>query len=361
MRFHHNHLVIRALVSLIAVLIVLSSCHHADVLPSVVPPYSASKLQILAKLRNKDFTGLDDEFEQYQRAFEVNPTAELNEKVAFDAFATDDPAVDDQIAAWIKARPDSFAAHMAMGNYLSWRGWHTRGPATAAVTPAQQLEAMREFFLLSVDDLRAALKLKPKLAIAYAVLISEARGQHELDQLSALRGGALEHVPDSFIVREQIMESLYPRWGGTHELMADFAAESQAQVNRNPFVHWLLGFVDSDEGETLGLHGEYDGSVAALTEAIEKGGDYSGFYFNRGISYGFQKFYGKALQDFDRADELFPQDPELLMRRAYAYAMLRKAPQALADLEFVKHFEEPDDSWNELHDWAVKYSTNATR
>ena len=48
------------------------------------------------------------------------------------------------------------------------------------------------------------------------------------------------------------------------------------------------------------------------------------------------------------------QDPELLRERAYTFASLGMAPQALADLEFVKHFEELDDYSKQAHDWAVK-------
>ena len=52
------------------------------------------------------------------------------------------------------------------------------------------------------------------------------------------------------------MKSVYPRWGGSHEMMAGFAQQSQARVKENPYMHWLLGFTDSDEGETLGIHGK---------------------------------------------------------------------------------------------------------
>ena len=93
----------------------------------LAPPFTANKLAILAKLRRKDFTSLDTEFERYQQAFEKNPAAELNEKLAFDSFATDDPTVGDLIAKWKSAKPKSFAAHLARGRYFSWRGWrHAR-------------------------------------------------------------------------------------------------------------------------------------------------------------------------------------------------------------------------------------------
>jgi hypothetical protein len=77
-----------------------------------------------------------------------------------------------------------------------------------------------------------------------------------------------------------------------------------------------MGFVDKDEEDTLGIHGEFDGSIAASTRAIQKGGDYSGFYFSRGESYALSGAWAQALEDFDRANELSPQDPELLIRRA---------------------------------------------
>lgn len=152
------------------------------------------------------------------------------------------------------------------------------------------------------------------------------------------------------------MESMYPRWGGNQQMMSEFAQQSQALVKENPYMHWLLGFTDSDAGETLGLEGQYDQSIAALTRAMQKGGDYSGFYFIRGVSYAQSGAYARALADFDRANELLPQDPGVLSRRAYALAKLKRPKEVLADLQVVGVFEAPDDYLTQLHDWAVKAS-----
>ena len=323
-------------------------------LTRLAPPFTADKLLILEKLRQKDFAGLDSELERYQQAFEKSPAAELNEKLAFDSFATDDASVGDLIEKWISARPNSFAAHMAMGSYFSWRGWLTRGPAPADQTASGQFDKMQKFFAQSVNDTKTALKIRPRLSIAYAILLGEARGMNDQTLHEQLQNEALRHIPDSFVIREEVMESMYPRWGGDHQTMADFAQKSQALVKENPYMHWLLGFVDMDEADTLGIHGEFDGSIAASTRAIEKGGDYSGFYFSRGQSYGLSGAYAKALEDFDRVNELSPQDPEVLIRRAYALAELKRPREVLADLQVVNVFEAPTDLSTQLHDWAVK-------
>ena len=329
----------------------------APKLPPLVrfaPPFTADKLTILEKLRHRDFAGLDSEFQRYQDAFEKTPTAELDEKLAFDSFATDDPSVGDLIEEWIVAKPGSFAAHMAMGSYFSWRGWHTRGPAPADQTPSGQFDKMKKYFGQSDTETEIALKIKQKLSIAYAVLLGEARGVQDQSLHSQLQKDALRRMPASFVIREEVMESMYPRWGGNQQMMSEFAQQSQALVKENPYMHWLLGFTDSDTGETLGLDGQYDQSIAVLTRAIEKGGDYSGFYFIRGVSYAQSGAYAQALADFDRANELSPQDPGILSRRAYALAKLKRPKEVLADLQVVSIFEAPDDYSTQLNDWAVK-------
>lgn len=348
---------------LIAVATVLPSQAQTPVpkLPPLVrlaPPFTADKLKLLEKLRHRDFAGLDSEFERYQEAFEKSPSAELNEKLAFDSFATDDLTVGDLIEEWIIAKPDSFAAHMAMGNYFSWRGWHTRGPAPADQTASGQFDKMQKDFSQSDSETKIALKIRPQLSIAYAVLLGEARGTHDQTLHGKLQNEALRQIPASFVIREEVMESMYPRWGGDQETMTEFAQQSQALVKENPYMHWLLGFVDSDTGETLGLEGQFDQSIAALTRAIQKGGDYSGFYFIRGVSYGQSGAYAQALADFDRANELSPQDPGLLLRRAFALAHLGRPQAALADWKVVSVFEAPDDFSTQLHDWAVKAIKN---
>ena len=322
-------------------------------LERLTPPFTADKLLILARLRRRDFTGLDAEFEGYQQAFEKNPAMELNEKLAFDAFATDDASVADLLAQWTTQKPDSFAAHMARGCYFAWRGWHTRGNLVAGETASAQFDTMRKYFARGGDDLKTALKIQPKLSIAYAVLLGEARGQGDRARAQKLESDALGEIPASFVIREEAMECLYPRWDGEHSMMADFARQSQPYAKENPCLHWLLGFVDRDEGETLAIDGELDRSIEALTRAIAKGGDYSGFYFSRGESYLHRELYQQALQDFDRANELSPQDPELIVRRAATLARLGRPKAALADLKFVAIFEAPDEFSTQLHDWAI--------
>jgi tetratricopeptide (TPR) repeat protein len=242
---------------------------------------------------------------------------------------------------------------MALGCYFSWRGWHRRGNLPFDQTQSDQFTKMRNYFSESVDDLRTALKLRPKLSIAYAVLLGEARANTDRPLQQKLEREAVREVPASFVIREEAMECLYPRWGGDHDSMADFAQQSQAHVKENPCLHWLLGFVDRDAGETLAIDGELDKSIEALTRAIARGGDYSGFYFSRGESYLHRERYEQALADFDRANELSPQDPELIVRRAATFARLERPKDALADLKFVAIFEAPDEFSTQLHDWAV--------
>jgi tetratricopeptide (TPR) repeat protein len=347
---------ISACAAIITLTSALGAAEHAAARATYppAPVFTANKLAILAKLRRKDFAALDSEFDSYQSAFEKSPTAELNEEVAFDSFATDDDSVKGLIAEWMNARPGSFAAHLAMGSYGSWRGWHTRGPGGSKAASDQQSAAMKKYFDQSTGDIRTALRLRPKLSVAYALLIGEARGEGNPTQVIALQAEALQHVPASFVVREQVMVSFYPRWGGNHELMTKFAEQSQAEVKENPFVHWLLGFVDLDDGETLGIEGKYEKSIAALTDAIKKGGDFWRFYSSRGVAYLDSGAFDKALADFDRANQLSPQDPDLLTYRAAAFVQLGKPKEALADLDVVKVFEKPDQLWNQLHDAAVK-------
>jgi tetratricopeptide (TPR) repeat protein len=316
-------------------------------------PFTANKLAILAKLRRQDFAGLDAEFARYQDAFEKNPAAELNEKLAFDSFATDDPTVGELIARWIKEKPDSFAAHMALGNYFAWKGWRTRGEPIPGETGSPRPEKRQTYFDRSARDLRSALGIRPKLSLAYAVLLGEARAEEDQPRQQKIGAAAIGEIPASFVVREEAMECLYPRWGGDHKMMADFAQQSQLHGKENPCLHWLLGFVARDQGETLAIDGDLDRSIEALTLAIRQGGDYSGFYFSRGESYLHRERYQEALRDFDRADELSPQDPELIVRRAAALARLGRPKDALADLKFVAIFEAPDQFSTQLHDWAL--------
>jgi hypothetical protein len=62
---------------------------------------------------------------------------------------------------------------------------------------------MRKYFAESIDDTKTALKIKPKLSIAYAVLIGEARGEANWTLQRELEVDAVRQIPPNFMIREK--------------------------------------------------------------------------------------------------------------------------------------------------------------
>lgn len=317
----------------------------------VTPPFTADKMDILNHLRHRDFALLDRTLTAYETQAEENVLYELNTQIAFRSFAVPDESVRPLLEEWTKSSPRSYAARLALGEYFKGQGFRARGYRYANQTSQQQFAAMQANYNQAIPEVTAALELDPKLMEGYCLLMKTAMAMSDNASYTRIGLTALHQTPSSFVVREQIMRHLQPRWGGSQAAMARFADESQAYAGDNPELAVLKGYVAWDTALGLEEAGQHEEAIRTETEALRLGGDYWEFYHQRGKYFVNLKRWFEALRDFNRANRLLPQDPDVLRCRALALAHLFFLKNSLDDIRVSSTLDTPDLNLLRLQQW----------
>jgi tetratricopeptide (TPR) repeat protein len=131
------------------------------------------------------------------------------------------------------------------------------------------------------------------------------------------------------------MFCLLPRWGGSYAAMDAFADEAQEYAEENPRLEHLLGYAAWDRAD-VALYQEKDPVAARgyIRSALIHGDEYDFYDILSEIEMR-EDHWREALDDVDRALELAPALPDLLVNRAYVLDALNRRGAASADVELV--------------------------
>lgn len=281
------------------------------------PLATADKTEILGLLRAREFDRLDSVLRRYHAAFEADYRRELWLFDAYGAVAITDPAVTALLDAWVEERPASYAARLARAVHLQALGWESRGSRWAKDTSNEQFDRMSDFFQRARRDLAVVLETEPESVVAYRELITMAMADSEEEEMQRLYGRAEAIQPLSFQLRRAYMNAIIPRWGGSYRRMKSFIRKTAPHAKRNPRLRILAGFVSWDRGRSA-RNQDYDAqAVRDFTEALSHG-VHGQFLESRGRTYLAHRQYEAALDDFDTALALSPQNQEFLLLRAKA-------------------------------------------
>jgi tetratricopeptide (TPR) repeat protein len=174
---------------------------------------------------------------------------------------------------------------------------------------------MGYFFQRGVDDLTAAHRLEPKSIVAYRQMIEIATTQSDRASARQLIEEAMKLQPNSFLLRATYMHSLLPRWGGSYDAMARFAAESAPYASRNPRIKALAGFADWDKGRLAESEGNKGDAIEAYERALQFGNFWQ-FRYQRGAYNSRSDMNEDALADFNSVLSQYPQYDDALSERA---------------------------------------------
>ena len=317
----------------------------AETSPPSVPAANAAPgglLETQRLLRRHDFEALRRLVEAKQARLEqdVRWEDELGQAVA--AFDVADPALTPLLDAWVVAQPDAWAPRLARARHRLAVAWERRGSKWAKDTSEEQVAGMRESLDEAIGDAREALRHNPKLTEAYRTLIKAAMGRGDPQACVRLAELGLAVAPASLRVRSALALCLLPRWGGSYDAVAALAREAQQYAGQNPALAALLGFVDWDRGCLARNDKKYDEAAALFTRALAAG-EHAYFYYDRADTYLRQKRYTEALADVARLLAMAPEDPGVLLTRAWILVGLERYQDALADVQVMSEFDPTSD------------------
>jgi uncharacterized protein len=321
------------------------------------PTQTIDRLAVRRLLQARSYSALDTLLGAYADSVLRDHRLEYRLFDAYGAFDIALPSMEPLLSEWVEQRPTSAHALLARATYLRASGWNARGSRSARKTSRLQIQRMEAFFRRAHADLTVALRIAPNSIVAYRQLMDIVKADGDAATSRQLLDRALMFQPHSFLLRATHMQSLLPRWGGSYEAMALFAAESAPYANRNPRIQSLGGFVEWDRGRVLESAGKKAEAIEAYQRAMRYGNFWQ-FRYDRGDLYSRSDRNEEALTDLDRALAQNPQHADALYRRSrVTYRLGRKAwgtdastdylSQSFRDIEMAVALEPAEEDYRE--------------
>lgn len=189
------------------------------------------KLSIVAALQAGEFERLEA---WYRPAAHRSP-ARLT---GFFAFRHAAPRNLERLTAWVERKPASLVARLARGVHYRHLGVLSRSSGDFA--------EMRSYYRAAIADLSAALRMEPRLEIAYAHLLSMALHLGNWNEAAEIRRIGLDAVPDAPLIHATYLLALDPANGGGSQ--AEFEAYLdglRALHGADPRFAYLEGYRES--------------------------------------------------------------------------------------------------------------------
>ncbi|MCZ6588977.1 MAG: tetratricopeptide repeat protein [Alphaproteobacteria bacterium] len=323
--------------------------------------FDVSLHEMQSLLRAGDFDALEKILTGLEEAYEAGEISDTKLEHAHYAFGSADPDLESSFSDWIKARPQSHHPYLARGIYHRYLGWMLRGADLPQRTPDERMALMTGHFELAASDLTTVLERKPNSGLAYSFLVDITLAVGRRDILDTLLRAGLKADPNSFTLRRRYFGALTPWWGGGRtsnkdrlsalgnfvlgaqnqqypvrvtDSMRSFTREIVLDAPSNPALQPLRGYLDFSVAEILRRNGRNLDAIKYYDKAIASG-DYWYFRYQEGKNYYWMERYRDAIASYDRALELWPDNPGTLERSAQAYRRLELYNKANADLDLA--------------------------
>lgn len=298
---------------------------------------------ILFLFQNKIFISLNTKLLEYQAAFEKDVQEETNVYEAFDTFSSSVPLYEAILNNWVQQYTNTYPPYVARAKYYTQRAWAARGSKWASETSEEQFQAMRKYFSLALEDMKSALTLNPKLDVCYSMMINIAMTVSDDGLKKNALTEALKYNPYGFHVRDTYLYSLTPRWGGSYQAMEEFCEEAEKYSAFNPELKSLRSRISADKARVFRYERNYEEALQYFTKALEYR-DIADYYAERGDCYYAELANNDALNDYNKALDLKPNNPEYMRKKSSVLYHLNRMSEAQDLIEKAARLD-PNDKW----------------
>lgn len=262
--------------------------------------------EVLRLLKAAQYDTLEALFEERWVATQADIRHEARLQHAYDAFIQGAAVIEPQLRAWISARPNSYIPHVAMAAHRFGRAQEARGSDAASETSGDQFASANQQAVEGVAAANEALRMAPDHLTAYVMrleLLSYLRNPDPDETRATLQAAVAAH-PTSFQLRWTILEILQPRWGGSIELMRQFASTAEEHAPRNAKLNALAGAAPQEEAW---MQRDDFGMALALLDQAKFYGDHYALAMAYGDLLAHHDSLVSALESYDRALSYSPQ------------------------------------------------------
>ncbi|MEE8140132.1 MAG: tetratricopeptide repeat protein, partial [Alphaproteobacteria bacterium] len=302
------------------------------------------KLELIELLRAGKYSVLESRLNALQDRYELGDESKV--VFAFSSFANSGRDLEARLNEWVNRSEASFAALGARGIYYNHMGWLARQGRFARDTNPKQFQQMRSYFAKARSDFEKALAKRPRFAVAYAELLEMVIAAGKRQQRKTILDRALAADPGSPAVISKYMWGLNPNWGGSLERMENFSRYADNERLRNQRVPKLQSYIYRFRARRYSRAKQFHEAIRVLTEGIELD-ESSDQHIARGDNYQSLGKQEKAIKEFNRALELWPQNYDALTERAWSFHRLKRTKLALGDLGLAIRLDplDPDALW----------------
>ena len=314
---------------------------HGLIISSLTHP---NKIEILTLAKNQQFDQLETYFTNLYQAFDDKQIPEDWLRQAHHAFYNSDPDIQQYLDAWVDQSPSSYFAALNRGIYWMRLAQLSRGANYINKTQERQKLGMRYYQETALVDLHKAAELSPKAFLPYSYIMSISKTSGDNALYISARSAGLKLFPESFILRSEILFGLQPKWGGTKDALDLFIEETTRHSATNPELRSLLGYKALIAADTM-KRGDRDAAITLYDEAIGFGGN-EFMYLSRGKNYYYKRDYKRAIEDFNKALEFYPQYTYALNYKAWALFHLDEYEKAVSAFKHAIELDRLEPSVN---------------
>ena len=275
------------------------------------PPNETYLPRFIELIRKRQFDSLDTIYDGLEADVQRDVRNERRFDDAFDATDRNEPALLTALDAWVAAKPRSAHARVARARYHYAAAWRRRGNAYIKDTPPERLKAMAESAEAAMRDVVAGLILDSTHLVAHEIGIGVFRLASAHDRAFQLMVHGVTVHPGSYVLPAAFASMLWPRWGGSEEVLKEFGERAAGDSAKNPRLATLRGVVYENRANDSSLARNYAGAVRELNKALAFGPE-TRYLRARGIAYYRLQAYEYAFHDLRTAMIERSQDREVL-------------------------------------------------
>lgn len=244
---------------------------------------------------------------------------------------------------WLDAAPGSAYANTAYAYALLNKAWRIRGGKFASETPDEDWAGKTAVAASAIPYFEKAIKLNPKLVVAYDGLYSLGMLESR-DDLKAAMLAAMQKV-DPLCVEfvGHVSNSMRPRWGGSYEQMLAYSQELARHMDRRPEFATYLARPYGDRGSILLKAGQYDQATNdVLSFAVKTGSDEDSLLPASDAARRIEKDEDKAAIYLSQASRFKSLNPDAAV--ILAWYLVRMEPEISVRYALMALKEAPDDA-----------------
>jgi tetratricopeptide (TPR) repeat protein len=289
-------------------------------------------------LKAGEYARLDAEMSALQQAYRAGAIDDEAAAEPYYLLVDSDPDLRAAYDGWVAARPNSYAARLARGFYLTRMGYLARGTDRQA------------HFKAATADLERSLKLDRRPTLSYGTLIWIAQGVGAPEVAVGYLDDAITLDQRVFTARLTYFGSLRPEWGGSLERMEAMLKDWKGAVSEKQYRRLQAMLVDAQWRTKLEPMAKlveakhYQQAIAGYSKVLEQTPVLRA-YAMRGYSYLQLGDNEKAIADYNRVLEVDPEGgccSGTRANRARAYLKTGKIDLAVEDL---RHAAARDDAF----------------